>query len=464
MKIKFFLWLLLLPIMGYCQYYVGHELAYPISEFVNNSGSFRIKGKITADGSTYIYYGSNLKKFTAAGTPSNDFGNNGVVNNILPLHDFSSAMALSNQYIYLGTYNKIAKYDLGGTPDLSFGVNGVLTFSSGGVYNLFVSPDSSLFVELDNKIVKLSSDGQIDNSFSVINYLGASGGWKVDVSENNIYMFIENTSVGSNPYSYSIAKYDFNGIKDTQYGNGGSLQVFNSQVILDRASGDLYAQVSPSFPTSTDGNITRYTSAGLLDNTFGIGGTAIGDFPLKINRVISDSNNNILFFGGIIAYGYNKTVIFRLKHNGEADNTFNNGSYKYVSAGGDSGIADARLMDDNTYVCIDNLKGTQFTATTRTNKYIRTLDSSAIKLLSIQDTNGTKANDLQVYPNPASDFIKIEAGRNDKVSKINIYAITGELVLTASKSEIDIKHLATGSYLIEVIINNNIYKNKFIKK
>lgn len=461
MKKRLFLWLLSLPVMGYSQYYVGHELAYPISEFPTGSGSFiKVRGAIASDGSTYIFKPHNLRKFTTSGILAPGFENNGVAS-IIPLNEFSSSMSVNDQYIYVGSYTKIGRHTVGGTPDLSFGVNGVVTFTQKSVYTMVANPDSSLFVKLSGKIARLFPNGQEDNSF-VINPNASE--WDFYVGENNIYVFTYNYNSGS--YSYTITKYDFNGVKDTQYGNGGSLQVLNSSVVLDKASGNIYAQASPISSITMPSGITRYTSAGVLDYTFGTGGTALGDFPLEINRVISDSNNNILFFGGHIGAGTNKAVIFRLKQNGEVDNTFNNGSYKYISKVGAyaGAIVDARLVDDNTYICIENLKPTMSSAEVRTNKYLRTQDISKIQTLSVKDVNVTKTDVLQVYPSPASDFIKIEAGKNDKITKVNIYAITGGLVLSTNKSEIDIKHLATGSYIVEATVNNNIYKNKFIKK
>ncbi|NIF06422.1 T9SS type A sorting domain-containing protein [Chryseobacterium sp. Tr-659] len=447
MKIRFFFWLLLLPVMSYCQYYVGREQAYPISEFYS---SLNFKGAIGADGSTYMYYGSsNLKKVTIMGTPYPGFGTNGVIDNVIPITNNSNSISVNDQNIYLSSNDKIAKYDLGGLPDLSFGVNGVVTFPQ-NVYSISVNPDSSLFFRTNGQIRKLLSNGQIDNSF-VINT-----GQQFIVSDNNIYVFnyYPNNNPSGPSYGYMITKYDFNGMQDTQYGNVGSLDVSNFTFALDHVNGNLYLQPST-------GIIKKYTSAGVLDNAFGIGGTIQGDFPPGGSKVITDSNNNILFFGGGQAYGYNATVIFRLKSNGEPDNTFNNGSYKYTSA--DAVIRVVRLIDDNTFVCLDSRRYSLNSTTDRVNKYIRTLNPSELAL-NVKNVDNMSVDNIQLYPNPTSDFINIQVSKNEKINKVNIFTVAGDFIFSSNKSKIDIEHLTTGSYIIEVITNNTTYKSRFIKK
>lgn len=448
MKTRIFFMLFLFPLMVFSQYYVGSEQAYPISEFYY---TLNFKGVMGADGSTYMFYGpSNLKKTTIAGTPFPGFGTNGVISNVLSITNITNSISVNDQYIYLSSNNNIARYDLGGTPDLSFGVNGVVSFPQ-DVYNINVNPDSSLLFSTNGEIRKLLSNGQIDNSFVI------TSNQRFEVGGNNIYIFNYYYSSSGNPsptFGYTITKYDFNGIQDTQYGNAGILDVSNFTFVLDHTSGKLYVQP----PT---GNITRYTSAGVVDDTFGIAGTAQGNFPLGAKRVVSDSNNNILFFGGGQAYGYNSTNIFRLKNNGEADNTFNNGSYKYVSS--DAIITDVRLIDDNTYMCLDSKRYSLNSTTYRANKYIRTTNLSELAL-STKDINNTNRDDIQVYPNPATDFITIKNTGTEKISKVSIFAMTGELVLSGTETKIDVRNLSAGNYMIEIISDKNKYVNKFIKK
>jgi hypothetical protein len=220
-------------------------------------------------------------------------------------------------------------------------------------------------------------------------------------------------------------------------------------------SGEIYQSVSAG--------IQKYTSTGVLDNSFGIGGIASVDNGLGFGKVVIDSNNNILFFGGISDLQNNVTRIFRLKHNGDMDNTFNNGSYRYV--GNEGAISQVRLIDDNTYVTLGDktysipISSYRFY---RNNKFVRTLNQSDITL-STQEIN-TKKDNLQIYPNPAIDFITIKKSDTEKISKVNIFAMTGELVISGSETKIDIRNLPAGNYILEAKSEKNKYIGKFIKK
>ncbi|STD03927.1 T9SS type A sorting domain-containing protein [Chryseobacterium carnipullorum] len=55
---------------------------------------------------------------------------------------------------------------------------------------------------------------------------------------------------------------------------------------------------------------------------------------------------------------------------------------------------------------------------------------------------------MSIYPNPASDFIQIET--LESIKEVNIYAVSGEKVLTANTARINIQALKTGIYMVEI--------------
>ncbi len=439
----------LFPLMAYCQYYVGRQATCNSLEFNYYTSGFQ--GAIDNNGSIYIYnLPSSLRKLTSEGTPYPGFGNNGLINNVFPN---VRLISINNQNIFLISDTKIAKYDLNGNPDLSFGTNGIFT-SSDLIVKIFANPDSSLFYISDDKIRKLSSNGQVDNFFEINVHSYSLTVAEFFVIGNNIYVYDSNAS-SSTVNNRFIKKYDLNGVQDMTYGNSGSLHFPNTPK-FDMNSGEIYQSLS-------DTAIQKYTSTGVLDNSFGIGGIASVANNIGFSKVVSDSNNNILFFGGISDLQNNVTEIFRLKHNGDMDNTFNNGSYKYV--GNEGAISQVRLVDDNTYITLGNktysipISNYRFY---RNNKFVRTLNQSDITL-NTQEIN-TKKDNLQIYPNPAIDFITIKSGDTEKISKVNIFAMTGELVISGSKTKIDISNLPIGNYIVEAKSEKNKYISKFIKK
>ena len=60
---------------------------------------------------------------------------------------------------------------------------------------------------------------------------------------------------------------------------------------------------------------------------------------------------------------------------------------------------------------------------------------------------------FSIYPNPTSDFIKINLENNLTLEKVNIYSTLGQLIKTESKLQINISSLAKGNYFVEVITN-----------
>ncbi|MGE8552990.1 MAG: T9SS type A sorting domain-containing protein [Chryseobacterium jejuense] len=443
MKLRVLFLSFLFPFMALSQYYVGRLANYDYTSF-QYSRLDNIKAAMNADGSMYLYYKNKMIKITPNGTLDSSFGVNGTIG-IGAFSTFTSDIIANNQAIYLLLDNKIAKYDLMGAPDLSFGLNGIVTFSQ-SISKIFVNPDSSLYFSSNNQIKKMFPNGVVDSSFTI--NVPAN---KFYFINNNFYIF-NKSHVGM-----TVTKHSLNGIKDLTYGNVGSLAVASYYSHIDTASGNIY--------TTEPTQIKRYTSSGVPDITFGIGGTVLGNFPWDIHSVNIDSNNNILFFGGIQPYAYSRAVIFRLKNNGEPDNSFNNGSNQYF---GDSGkIFIASLVDDNTYICLDSRRYGLSSYYEGPKKYIRTQDKTLItvdQVLNVNEVKSDKTNNVEVYPNPATEVIHVKVGNNERINKINIYTIAGDFILSGNKAEIDVKHLTIGSYFIEVVTEHKTYKTKFIKK
>lgn len=83
-------------------------------------------------------------------------------------------------------------------------------------------------------------------------------------------------------------------------------------------------------------------------------------------------------------------------------------------------------------------------------------------------TNTLDNKVIQLYPNPAKDYIKI--GNNFNMKYVKIYSIDGKLVYEMHSSNqggipntINIKELKTGNYIIEIQSDENIIRDKFIK-
>ncbi|MFV0469579.1 MAG: T9SS type A sorting domain-containing protein [Dysgonomonas sp.] len=76
-----------------------------------------------------------------------------------------------------------------------------------------------------------------------------------------------------------------------------------------------------------------------------------------------------------------------------------------------------------------------------------------------------KANDISLYPNPASDFIYINV---DKDASISLFDMCGHILfskqLITGTNNIDIRQLAVGQYLVKVMKENAVKQYIVIKK
>lgn len=83
-------------------------------------------------------------------------------------------------------------------------------------------------------------------------------------------------------------------------------------------------------------------------------------------------------------------------------------------------------------------------------------------VLAVDDAQG-KSKDLVVYPNPASDFISFKNAKD--VQKVEIYDLSGKLMMTSDKAEkVNVSQLEKGTYITKVKTQNGTVDSKFIKK
>ena len=70
---------------------------------------------------------------------------------------------------------------------------------------------------------------------------------------------------------------------------------------------------------------------------------------------------------------------------------------------------------------------------------------------------------IQIYPNPASDYIKIK-GLENQAKNIDIYDITGNLIINSKSSFINVSYLKEGVYFVNIQTNSKTITRKLILK
>ncbi|HKK40356.1 MAG TPA: T9SS type A sorting domain-containing protein, partial [Cryomorphaceae bacterium] len=88
-----------------------------------------------------------------------------------------------------------------------------------------------------------------------------------------------------------------------------------------------------------------------------------------------------------------------------------------------------------------------------------------------QEGNPTSVNEvekskLNVYPNPANDYLVIETPNNDLNAEIEIYTLLGVKVLSqkvsAIKTRVSLNEFPKGAYLTTVRTNSGVFNQTFI--
>lgn len=87
--------------------------------------------------------------------------------------------------------------------------------------------------------------------------------------------------------------------------------------------------------------------------------------------------------------------------------------------------------------------------------------------IEIKDNTGlavteSSALSLKISPNPTTDLVKI-SGIN-KIDNVRIFDMTGKIVIEAKSSDINVKDLSSGQYIVNVYSGNEVISRKLIKK
>ena len=106
------------------------------------------------------------------------------------------------------------------------------------------------------------------------------------------------------------------------------------------------------------------------------------------------------------------------------------------------------------------------------NGYSVGLDGTILKTtngggLGVDEISG-KSTDMNVYPNPASDFITVDASLIQTKCQLSILNLSGqELIarqITEPKTQIDISSLPSGVYFVRLTSDKTVSTGKFIKQ
>jgi len=229
-----------------------------------------------------------------------------------------SAPTSADQFGNVTTYEVVvARYNPDGTLDSSFGENGVVSMpAENKVDSLAIQPDGKILVGGSATVLRLNSDGSLDNSFSY----GISGFPAESLAfqpDGKIIVASPNNNV------YQVARLNSDGSLDTSFGTGGEQQTNLAAGLVGKSQ---ETSLSAGLAVQPDGKIlvcgsdngfavTRLDANGDLDTSFGTDGTSIiqvgstvpgiGEYPFPFwqvaNSVAVQPDGKIIVAGNAIA-------------------------------------------------------------------------------------------------------------------------------------------------------------------
>lgn len=278
-----------------------------------------------------------LARYLSNGSLDRSFGTNGVVLTSFEWGCSCYAMIIesNDQIIVTGSVLKddevwipVVRYNADGTLDSSFGANGIAIIEiedCAVAYSLVKQPDGKYvvagFAEGQALVARINSDGTPDTEF------GTRGATSILVGNSSFLRGCDLQSTGKIVVAgYSegqclIARLNTDGSIDPSFGiEGITLNKFGTNnVLLDMEidSKDLVNVVGMSDDTAI---LSRYTSSGILDATFGNSGLAsvICGIIGNANAIKIQADGNILGAG----FSDNNGLVERVDSSGIFDSTF----------------------------------------------------------------------------------------------------------------------------------------------
>jgi uncharacterized delta-60 repeat protein len=222
----------------------------------------------------------------------------------------------------------VARYNADGSPDTSFGTNGIASTSLGTAANFA----HALLIQPDGKIVLAGESGlaNTNHGMTLVRFTAAG--------------VLDSTFSGD-----GIASVEVGTIQSIAYG------------VTSQPDGSLIVAGQTQLnATDFDVAIARFTSAGVLDTTFGVGGviqehTSARSFAYAIT---SFGDGRFIVAGTTYVGPFNASyddldfLIYRYNANGTRDNTFGTGGRVITTIGGGPDVINAITFQPNGRIVV----------------------------------------------------------------------------------------------------------------
>ena len=188
-----------------------------------------------------------------------------------------------------------------------------------------------------------------------------------------------------------------------------------------------------------------------------------GTFPAQ-NIVVKDMIDTTKFdVSSLIPISSSHSMITRITQTNKVEFIFENIQLPFTT-GNNQGYVAFKIKTLHTLVLGNTFSNTasiyfDYNFPILTNNYTTT-----VAALSNQDFDFS--NYIILFPNPVKDSVSIAKKQDIEISSVTIYNMLGQLMMVVTKPSeiIDVSHLKTGTYFINIISDKGASNTKFIKE
>ena len=437
--------------------------------------------------------GTNIEPWVTDGTP----GGMVVLKDVNPGFGGSTTKFIgdlgSNTFMssMVGTGYRIYKTD--GTP-----AGTILLFSTPAFYKSIVFNNKIYFWGMFNSVDGLwSFDASSTQPSLIAKQTNSVYDFAVASATNSFYYVAKDSLHGYEPWVSDGTVTGTHMLKDINPGTAnscddGSSSSWTSFAILNNK---LY--FNPTEPTH---GRELWVSDGTISGTVLFNDIVSGSTGSNLRNIVATSNK--LYFGARIS-GYNYDLIWVCDETISGTKVLLDNTGNYIEDGGKYSFnSKAFIIGRNTsnqilgfepYISDGTNAGSYMLAnidsayTTNPNPYGGSMVSTPMPFI-IGTTIYFVANDgfhgaelwkytdglstglleiktsfnLTIYPNPANNELNISA--TNKIAKVEVYNLTGQLQSSSNKNKVDVSDLSSGIYFVKAYSEDGVATQKFIKQ
>ncbi len=451
-------------------------------------------GKIIATGYAYSLGHTRFVavRYFNNGKVDSSYGTNGVVTTIIENSAacicYSSVLQKDGKAVLVGDYLApalgynfaVVRYDTSGHPDNSFGTGGIGINHVGiaGADNVGLAID----LQSDGKIIvagkvfntsnynfavlRFNANGSVDSTFgtngSTVSIIGAGNDncYSMAVQKDDKIVLAGDIEQGA-AYNFTVARYTSNGILDNTFGTGGiathpigAVDDDYGYSVVIQPDQKIIVGGEAKNNANYDFALMRLDTTGALDNAFGNGGFVLADF--KNNDDIGRStalqpDGKILLFGSTYAPA-SQFGLMRFDANGSPDSAFATNGRAELNIYTTTYYGYSVVMDINNKILIAG----QASLGKPDNFILARFTSGLPNTVGIPEQTAT-AERFHLYPNPAENQFTVYGLQLTSGDEIKIYDLSGRVVerkiitKTTNSQQLSTQNLSSGLYFVQII-------------